>query len=47
MLGCLAAELNPSLRVVVAEEVFESDIPSAGVEASLGWILGTEAGHTP
>ena len=26
MLGCLAAELDPSLRVVVAEEVFESDI---------------------
>src|SRR5262249_2830344 len=27
MLGCLAAELDPALRVVVAEEVFESDIP--------------------
>lgn len=27
MLGCLAAELDPALRVVVAEEVFETDIP--------------------
>lgn len=27
MLGCLAAELDPTLRVVVAEEVFESNIP--------------------
>jgi pilus assembly protein CpaF len=26
LLSCLAAELDPSLRVVVAEEVFESDI---------------------
>lgn len=26
LLGCLAGELDPSLRVVVAEEVFESDI---------------------
>jgi len=27
MLSCCAAELDPSLRVVVAEEVFEADIP--------------------
>jgi pilus assembly protein CpaF len=27
LLGCLAAELDPRLRVVVAEEVFETDIP--------------------
>lgn len=31
MLGCLAAELDPSLRVVVAEEVFESDVPLPNV----------------
>jgi pilus assembly protein CpaF len=31
MLGCLAAELDPSLRVVVAEEVFETDIPLPNV----------------
>lgn len=27
MLSCCAAELDPSLRVVVAEEVFEADVP--------------------
>ena len=31
MLSCLAAELDPSLRVVVAEEVFEADIPLPNV----------------
>jgi len=31
MLNCCAAELDPSLRVVVAEEVFESDIPLPNV----------------
>jgi pilus assembly protein CpaF len=31
MLSCLAAELDPSLRVVVAEEVFETDIPLPNV----------------
>src|SRR4029077_12434142 len=31
MLGCLAAELDPSLRVVVAEEVFEADVPLPNV----------------
>jgi pilus assembly protein CpaF len=31
LLGCLAAELDPSLRVVVAEEVFETDIPLPNV----------------
>jgi pilus assembly protein CpaF len=31
MLGCLAAELDPSLRVVVAEEVFETDVPLPNV----------------
>lgn len=31
MLNCCAAELDPALRVVVAEEVFESDIPLANV----------------
>ena len=31
MLGCLAAELDPALRVVVAEEVFETDIPLPNV----------------
>jgi pilus assembly protein CpaF len=30
-LSCCAAELDPSLRVVVAEEVFEADIPLANV----------------
>ncbi|HEX2065056.1 MAG TPA: CpaF/VirB11 family protein, partial [Acidimicrobiales bacterium] len=31
MLSCCAAELDPSLRVVVAEEVFETDIPLPNV----------------
>lgn len=31
MLNCCCAELDPSLRVVVAEEVFEADIPLANV----------------
>jgi pilus assembly protein CpaF len=31
LLGCLAAELDPSLRVVVAEEVFETDVPLPNV----------------
>ncbi len=33
MLSCCAAELDPSLRVVTAEEVFEVDIPVANVAA--------------
>jgi pilus assembly protein CpaF len=31
LLSCLAAELDPALRVVVAEEVFETDIPLPNV----------------
>ena len=31
LLGCCAAELDPSLRVVVAEEVFETDLPLPNV----------------
>jgi pilus assembly protein CpaF len=31
MLGCLAAELDPALRVVIAEEVFEADVPLPNV----------------
>ena len=31
LLSCCAAELDPSLRVVVAEEVFEADVPLANV----------------
>jgi len=31
MLSCCAAELDPALRVVVAEEVFEADIPLSNV----------------
>jgi pilus assembly protein CpaF len=31
MLSCLAAELDPALRVVVAEEVFEADVPLPNV----------------
>lgn len=31
LLSCCAAELDPSLRVVVAEEVFEADIPIANL----------------
>lgn len=31
LLGCCAAELDPSLRVVVAEEVFEVDVPLPNV----------------
>lgn len=31
LLSCCAAELDPSLRVVIAEEVFEADVPIANV----------------
>lgn len=31
LMSCLAAELDPALRVVVAEEVFETDIPLPNV----------------
>jgi pilus assembly protein CpaF len=31
MLSCCAAELDPSLRVVIAEEVFEADVPVPNV----------------
>lgn len=31
LLSCCAAELDPSLRVVIAEEVFEADVPMANV----------------
>ena len=31
MLSCCAAELDPALRVVVAEEVFEADVPVANL----------------
>lgn len=31
LLSCCAAELDPTLRVVVAEEVFEADVPLANV----------------
>ncbi|MFZ6005448.1 MAG: ATPase, T2SS/T4P/T4SS family [Actinomycetota bacterium] len=31
LMSCCAAELDPSLRVVVAEEVFEADVPLANV----------------
>ena len=31
LLSCATAELDPSLRVVVAEEVFEADIPVPNV----------------
>jgi pilus assembly protein CpaF len=31
LLSCCAAELDPTLRVVVAEEVFETDVPLANV----------------
>jgi pilus assembly protein CpaF len=31
MLSCCCAELDPGLRVVVAEEVFEADVPLANV----------------
>ena len=30
-MSCCAAELDPSLRVVIAEEVFETDVPLANV----------------
>lgn len=35
MLNCCAAELDPALRVVVAEEVFEADIPLPNVDVGL------------
>ncbi|MCU4183899.1 CpaF/VirB11 family protein [Acidiferrimicrobium sp. IK] len=31
LLACLAAELDPALRVVIAEEVFETDVPLPNV----------------
>jgi pilus assembly protein CpaF len=31
MLSCCAAEIDPALRVVIAEEVFEADVPIANV----------------
>jgi len=31
LLSCCAAELDPTLRVVIAEEVFETDVPLANV----------------
>lgn len=31
LLSCCSAELDPSLRVVIAEEVFEADVPLANV----------------
>ena len=31
LLSCCAAELDPSLRVVIAEEVFEADVELANV----------------
>jgi len=31
LLSCCASELDPSLRVVIAEEVFEADVPIANV----------------
>ncbi len=31
LLSCCAAELDPTLRVVIAEEVFEADVPVANV----------------
>ena len=31
LLSCCAAELEPSLRVVIAEEVFEADVPLANI----------------
>ncbi len=31
LLSCCAAELDPTLRVVIAEEVFEADVPLANV----------------
>jgi pilus assembly protein CpaF len=39
MLGCLAAELDPSLRVVVAEEVFETDIPLPNVDKTYARLV--------
>jgi pilus assembly protein CpaF len=33
LLSCCCAELDPTLRVVVAEEVFEADVPIANVAA--------------
>lgn len=35
LLSCCAAELDPSLRVVIAEEVFEADIPGVANVASM------------
>src|SRR4051794_8070894 len=45
MLSCCAAELDPSLRVVVAEEVFEADIPLPNVHTGLS--SGRSAVHRP
>jgi pilus assembly protein CpaF len=41
MLSCCAAELDPSLRVVIAEEVFEADVPLPNVAS-----MQTRAGRS-
>jgi pilus assembly protein CpaF len=38
LLSCTAAELDPALRVVVAEEVFEADVPVPNVAQM--WCAG-------
>lgn len=34
LLPCCAAQLDPSLRIVVAEEVFEADVPLPNVAST-------------
>jgi energy-coupling factor transporter ATP-binding protein EcfA2 len=45
LLSCCAAELDPSRRVVIAEEVFEADVPlprtSGGEHAPAGRTVAT------
>jgi pilus assembly protein CpaF len=41
LLSCCSAELDPSLRVVIAEEVFEADVPLPNVAS-----MQTRAGHS-
>jgi pilus assembly protein CpaF len=45
LLSCCTAELDPSLRVVIAEEVFEVDVPLANV--SEGRSRRERLGRTP
>lgn len=45
LLSCCTAELDPALRVVTAEEVFELDIPLANVPRGLCHVHQAATAH--